>query len=167
VPPFQVGDKVWLNRRNIKSRKPCPKLNAKKPGPFAIKRQVNPLAFELQLPTESKLHNVFHASLLVPHHTSTEIPREATTTSDSPEDMGLAFEVGYYEVGDIIDSKHEGGSLHYLVLWKDMPPTEATWKPAANVAMAQPLVDAFHARQPHKPSPTSAGKRGRRRLRDG
>jgi len=40
---FQVGEKVWLIRRNIKTTQPCDKLDYHRLGPFPILKQVNPL----------------------------------------------------------------------------------------------------------------------------
>jgi len=38
--PIQVGDKLWLIRRNIKTTRSCDKLDYQKLGPFPI-QQVN------------------------------------------------------------------------------------------------------------------------------
>jgi transposase InsO family protein len=39
-PTFKVGDQVWLNRRNIRTKRPSQKLDAKKLGPFHIEEIV-------------------------------------------------------------------------------------------------------------------------------
>lgn len=55
-PAFKVGDKVWLFA--IILNLPCPsrKLGTKFIGPFKVKRMVNPVAFELALPSAYKAH---------------------------------------------------------------------------------------------------------------
>src|SRR5437667_2019071 len=51
-PPFAVGDKVWLMRKNIKTSRPSQKLDVKRLGPFKILEVVSEsqMAFKLELP---------------------------------------------------------------------------------------------------------------------
>ena len=51
APSFRVGDEVWLNAKNIKTKRPSKKLDWKKLGRFTIKRVVSKYAYELDLPT--------------------------------------------------------------------------------------------------------------------
>ena len=44
-PTFQVGDEVWLLRRNVKTTRPCDKLDYQHMDPFVISGQVNDVAF--------------------------------------------------------------------------------------------------------------------------
>ena len=44
VPPFTVGDMVWLLRHNIATTLPSAKLDYKKLGPFRIIERINPIA---------------------------------------------------------------------------------------------------------------------------
>ena len=68
-PAFKVGDKVWLNRRNIKTKRPSQKLDAKRLGPFTIEEIIGEsrLAYRLALPPQMHIHPVFHISLLEPY----------------------------------------------------------------------------------------------------
>jgi len=61
---FQVGDKIWLLRCNIKSSQPFDKLNYRKIRPFSIEKQINTVAYRLELPPSMKIHPIFHVSLL-------------------------------------------------------------------------------------------------------
>jgi len=65
TPSFKVRDLVWLNRKNIKTTQPSLKLDFKQFSPFKITKVVgeSKLAFELELPPQWCIHNVFHASL--------------------------------------------------------------------------------------------------------
>ena len=65
--PFKVGDRVWLSTKNLQTQRPSKKLDYKRIGPYKITKQVNPVAFELLLPLELRIHNVFHSSLLSPY----------------------------------------------------------------------------------------------------
>ena len=64
APTFKIGDKVRLLRRNIKTKRPCDKLDYRRLGPFIIQKQINPVAYRLELPVAMKVHPVFHVSLL-------------------------------------------------------------------------------------------------------
>ena len=62
--PWKVGDKVWLEGRNLRLHYPTKKLAPQQEGPFKISHVISPLAYRLQLPPTWKIHDVFHASLL-------------------------------------------------------------------------------------------------------
>ena len=44
-PQLNVGDKVWLLRRNIKTNRPCDKLDYRRLGSFHICDQINSVAY--------------------------------------------------------------------------------------------------------------------------
>jgi transposase InsO family protein len=69
APSYHVGDKVWLNARNITTRRPSIKLDHKRLGPFTITALVGKYACRLELPLTMKIHNVFHVRLLEPSAT--------------------------------------------------------------------------------------------------
>jgi hypothetical protein len=61
---INIGDKVWLLCRNLKTNCPCDKLDFHCLGPFSIVKKINDVAFRLELPPSMKIHLVFHVSLL-------------------------------------------------------------------------------------------------------
>ena len=67
APTFKIGDKVWLLRRNIKTKQPCDKLDYQRLRPFVIQKQINPMAYRLELRAAMKVHPVFRVSLLEPY----------------------------------------------------------------------------------------------------
>ena len=67
---FKIGDKMWLLRQNIKTKRPCDKLDYRRLGPFVVQKQINPVAYRLELPAAMKVHPVFHVSLLEPYRES-------------------------------------------------------------------------------------------------
>ena len=149
TPPFSVGDKVWLSRRNIKTKRPSRKLDVRHLGPFRISEAVGSrnLAFRLELPASmGKIHLVFHASLLEPYQESSRAKR----LQELPPPVEVEGELEY-EVRGVLDSKMEREWLFYLVDWVGYGPEERTWEPATNVEHAKDAVADFHRAHPKRP----------------
>ena len=66
APIIKVGDEVWLNARNIQTKRPSRKLNQKNLGQFKVKSKLNAWAYKLELPNIMQIHPVFHVLLLTP-----------------------------------------------------------------------------------------------------
>src|SRR5215212_5750932 len=66
TPRIKVGDRVFLDRRNIKTIRPSKKLDQKLFGPFLVEKKVGTsgLAFQLALPKGWRIHPTFHVLLL-------------------------------------------------------------------------------------------------------
>ena len=64
---YQVGDQVWLYGHNIKTYHPTEKLAPKHHGPFPINRVLSTITYQLTLPEQWKIHDVFHVDLLTPY----------------------------------------------------------------------------------------------------
>ncbi|KAG8871131.1 hypothetical protein FRB98_001016, partial [Tulasnella sp. 332] len=67
--PHQVGDRVWLNRKDtitgteaIKTMRPFAKLEHRRFGPYEVLEKVGRSAYRLKLPETLKIHPVFHVS---------------------------------------------------------------------------------------------------------
>ena len=121
---FKVGDLVWLNRKNIETTRPSAKLDFKRFGPFKITKVVgeSKLAFELELPAQWRIHNVFHAALLDPYVAST-IEGRVQVSPPVPEMVEEELE---YEVKEVLDSKIVGRKVWYFVDWVGYGPEEPT-----------------------------------------
>jgi len=64
-PNLEVGTEVLLSTKNIQWKHPgARKLLPLWIGPFEIVQKVGKVAYKLELPSELKIHNVFHVSLL-------------------------------------------------------------------------------------------------------
>jgi hypothetical protein len=62
-----VGDLVWLKGINLKLTHLKAKLDTKRYGPFPITKEISLVVYQLALPPQWHIHNVFHASLLTPY----------------------------------------------------------------------------------------------------
>lgn len=148
-PILKKGDKVYLWRRNIKTKRQSSKLDFLKLGPFEIKDTKGPVNYELQLPKKMRIHPVFHVSLL-------ERADDETPIDDSVEidDSILPPE---YEVENILDHAVSGRSHKYLIKWKDYPPEENTWEPFKNLRNSRQLLLQFHETHPTHSKPRLLG----------
>ena len=64
---FKVGDKVWLQAKEIKIHVPSRKLGPKQLGPFEVMEVISEVDYQLKLPPVLKLHDVFHIDHLSPY----------------------------------------------------------------------------------------------------
>ena len=103
VDQFKVGDRVWLEAKNLNLPYQTPKLAPKCHGPFVINKRISPVAYQLQLPPTWTVHDVFHAGLLTPYRETKE--HGANFTKPPPEIVDGEEE---YEVEAILDHRHHG-----------------------------------------------------------
>jgi len=61
------ADRVMLNRKNIRTKRPMEKLDYKMFGPFVLKRKIGSRAYGLELPSRWTIHAVFNVGLLEPY----------------------------------------------------------------------------------------------------
>ena len=62
--PFQVGDKAWLDGKNLQLSQPTAKLGAWHFSPFKVTKVISLVMYRLELPPLWKVFDTFHASLL-------------------------------------------------------------------------------------------------------
>ncbi|SPC62071.1 uncharacterized protein UHOD_12157 [Ustilago sp. UG-2017b] len=66
----KVGDMVYINRRNWKTRRPTPKLDTWFAGPYPVQERIGRRAYRITLPANLRVHDVFHVPMLEPARTS-------------------------------------------------------------------------------------------------
>ena len=64
MPQLKERDKMYLLTKNLKTKKVSKKLNHVRVGPFFIKQQKKSVNYELDLSSDTKIHSIFHVSLL-------------------------------------------------------------------------------------------------------
>jgi hypothetical protein len=131
--PFKAGDLVLLSTRNMKFKKGTRKLHPKFVGPFPIKRMINEVAAELELPKSYKIHRVFHVSLLKPF-------KSDGTFKPLPPNPQIVEGVPFYKVEKIekiLDTRTKKlgrrKRVEYLIKWEGYDHTHNSWEPEANL----------------------------------
>ena len=61
---LKVGENMWLEAKNIYSNRPSKKLDQKRYRPFRILKNISQGVFQLELPEEWMIHNMFNEDLL-------------------------------------------------------------------------------------------------------
>ena len=87
------------------------------------------------------MQNVIHTSLLKPFKSRDD---DEMQIDDEEEDL-------FFEVENIIDSKHFGQIIKYRVNWKGYDKTDDTWEPFENIKEVMDLIRIFHYLKPNAP----------------
>lgn len=90
-------------------------------------------SIQVQLPLDTKMHNVFHVSLLKAYHA--QLPQRPPPIWEEGEDV--------FEVERIIRHRTVRRQLQFLVLWKRYPLTDATWEPVRHLLNAKDVVQEY------------------------
>jgi len=156
---FQVGDLVWVNTKNLKTRRPSEKLDDKWQGPYNI-ISAYPRAVTLDLPKESRLFPTFHTSLIKHYQTGLqgqEAINEAhdrraagVTAATSPRNENETEDKDEWYFNRILSSRNTTRGLEYKVEW---PLHRPTWEPAENLRGCDSDIQDFHDQNPTKPGP--------------
>ena len=144
INQYGVGDKVWLEAKNLALPYQTHKLAPRRHGPFTITKRISPVAYRLQLPAAWTIHDVFHASLLTPYQ---ETDQHGDNFTRPPPDLVQGEEE--FEVESIRGHRSYGraGELQYLVKWKGYPEADNSWEPAEQV-FAPELIRQYHLTHP-------------------
>ena len=149
---YRVGDKVFLNTRNIITNRLIKKFDYKFISPFKIIRIINSHSYQLELPFEHELlHNNFHTSLLRPVLTN-GLPGQI-----NPPPLPISLDESgekLWAIKAILDSKRTKAGFQYLILWRGYNPDDQTWEPLCHVVNAKASILEFERRFPRKIKPT-------------
>ncbi|KAF8747906.1 hypothetical protein RHS01_11205 [Rhizoctonia solani] len=138
IPEYSIGEKVWLDAKNVEIRSNSNKLDPRRLGPFKISEKISSHAYRLELPETMKIHNVFYVGLLSKVH---ESPSQPLPERPPPETIEGEEE---YEVEQIIDSKQQKGKWFYLIKWKGYGPEDNSWEPEELLEHSQEEIKRFN-----------------------
>ncbi|KAL9432323.1 hypothetical protein AB3S75_027361 [Citrus x aurantiifolia] len=139
---FEVGDKVLVKlqpyRQNTLASRACQKLAKRYYGPFTVLARVGHVAYKLELPSTSKIHSVFHISVLKPYHgndTAISHPLPELSVDNHPLLLPAAI------CATRIVLQQGKPTPQVLVQWTDSSPENSTWE---NFDAFCKLYPAFH-----------------------
>ncbi|TPX39733.1 hypothetical protein SeLEV6574_g07008 [Synchytrium endobioticum] len=125
---LSVGDEALINTINMKTTRPSRKFEQRATGPYYIKKQISPVSFQVQLPPNLKIHDVFHIKLLQKYIR----PNDPSRALPKPRPIPFEEQEGW-EFEDIIDVKRKRNKFEYLVHWKGFPPSDRSWEPQSSL----------------------------------
>lgn len=156
---FEVGDKVWLCLRNIRSNRPSKKLdwlNAK----YEVTEVVSSHAYRLNTPPG--IHPVFHVSLL---KRAANDPLPSQEQDDTQPPPIIAEDSGEQEwfIDEILDARRMGRGHQLSVKWSGY--VEPTWEPLSSFRDTAALdrYEAIHGRVGDEREPPRGTRGGRNR----
>jgi len=139
---FKEGDWVFVKlqpyRQHSVVLRRNQKLGMKYFGPFQIAQKIGNVIYRLHLPAGTKIHSVFHVSLLKPclgDPSFTTIPLPMMSLSQGP----LIFPVVILQSRQIV--RHGQQVKRVLIQWHDLAPEETSWEDVDQLAVQYPHLD--------------------------
>lgn len=126
---FEVGDWVYLKLRPHRQQSVVQRVNQKLAarfyGPFQVKARVEEVPYKLQLPDNSRIHPVFHISMLK----KAIQPQSTKPTLPSRFEVELESSVKPERVISQHTTSKNGKEVHqWLVKWENKEADEASWE---------------------------------------
>ncbi len=151
---YDVGQYVYVQSKYMRAPTDVSsKLQHRYAGPYKIISKIGPVAYRLQLPSNTKLHNVFHVSKLREYYPRLIecVDDDGNTIATSPDLIDDQYE---YEIDRIMSdrtAKRGKKSIQqYLVKWRGFDKYYNTWESAESLTNAQQLIQQYRAQQSNK-----------------
>lgn len=141
---FQEGDWVLVKlrprRQTSVAGNSYSKLAKRFYGPFQIIKKIGPIAYQLQLSANSRIHPVFHCSLLKPY-------LQPVTPVDAPIDLPTTVVENQPIISPVIilntkwETTNIGPQFLVLVQWKGLSPDDTLWEKWEDLKVEYHLKD--------------------------
>ncbi|KAK9672296.1 hypothetical protein RND81_12G090300 [Saponaria officinalis] len=123
-----VGDMAYVKlqpyRQQSVLRRTCAKLSPRYFGPFVVERKVGQVSYKLKLPSQARIHPVFHISLLRKH----EGPAPIVSSLPEMDDMQQICTEPIAILDRKLMKKGMRGIVYVLVQWSNSTVEDATWE---------------------------------------
>ncbi|KAL4583040.1 hypothetical protein LXL04_007604 [Taraxacum kok-saghyz] len=174
---FSVGEFVYLRLRNYRQHSVEARANQKLAkrffGPFQIMERIRPVAYRLQLPATSKVHPVFHVSLLKKSHLQVE-------SDEFPDEWVSDFTTNTATPYKLLQRRQSADNrTQVLIEWTDQDIDTATWEDEQDIQIRFPSfqvgledesvfmeegIDTPHGSSTHTTAQSNATTRPKRRI---
>lgn len=138
---YSPGDWVYVRLRPYRQSSLAPgycKLSKRYFGPFKIQERIGPVAYRLELPPHSRIHPVFHVSLLKLHPGETPTtPGFLPETTKGNDPIVAPLTILDWK----LDASTSPPSRQVLVQWNGLSPEDSTWEDWNDLAAAYVLED--------------------------
>nr|KYP44277.1 Retrotransposable element Tf2 [Cajanus cajan] len=125
---FKDGDLVYLKIQPFKQHSLANtsfhKLSARYYGPYRIIERIGKVAYRLDLPADTRIHNVFHVSLLKKHHGSHVVSEQLPRFNEEGDLLIKPLAI----LDRRVKKKNNKAITEVLVQWEHTNPEDATWK---------------------------------------
>ncbi|WRX28628.1 Chromo domain - like 5 [Theobroma cacao] len=141
-----VGDIVMVKLHLVLKNKCLHKgLVWRYEGPYQVVKRVGKVVYKLDLPLKLKVHPVFYVSMLKPYH-GDEGDLSHGVSHRAPSSIRAAYdrEVEKVFADKVLRRQHHMPQHQYLVKWKGLPESEASWESMKDLWQFQDHIDDFH-----------------------
>ena len=135
---FAVGDWVYVRLRPYRKTSLAPtytKLTKRFYGPFQVLERIEPVAYKLQLPVSSRIHPVFHISLLKLHQEPLPpSPTELSRANFNNHSLVTPLTILDWKC----DNSVSPPIIKVLVQWDGLAPEDTSWELWDDILQTQP-----------------------------